>query len=553
MTEALAQLEGLERGPAGNTSLAAAFVIAQELDQRRGRRRPGDRVHGGGQAPDRAAHVRPASWASRCAAGTRARTCPGAVIAIPRSPERALGRGDRPRRDPPLVPAPGGRAAAGRRSRRGRARVPRGRGERRSRPRSSAWLAEPASRERRPVGRRERVDRVHGSVPFGPSAGSRARSSRRRPGVSRGLISQVELDRANPSIDTLRRIAAALESPIASFFDEAPANGDRRARATSARTMRVPRSGLTYQLLTPDLNRQIEFILIELEPGSGRHACRLRPRRARRRRSCSRGSSTSGSARRSTCSRPATRSRSTPACRTGSRNLGDDADRARLGDHPAAFLTERSGRVKCFVLFRLKPGVTPEQYEDVVPRGQRAGRPRRCGRSRATASGGSRASWRASRRSSTSRRWSSPSGPRSRARSRRSPEMAAMLEDWYARVADQVIVFAEEVAQALGSPAGRAASRAGLDGEREPRSRRSEPGRRSTARRDAGSGRRSSRRIRLECAAPSDGARRLLRERAARVQVAIPLREVGAADLRGGAGGPAGMRTPTGPRSIRYS
>jgi cysteine synthase len=32
MTEVLAQLEGLERGPAGNTSLAAAFAIAQEMD-----------------------------------------------------------------------------------------------------------------------------------------------------------------------------------------------------------------------------------------------------------------------------------------------------------------------------------------------------------------------------------------------------------------------------------------------------------------------------------------------------------------------------------------
>jgi 2-amino-4-ketopentanoate thiolase beta subunit len=30
-TEALAQLEGMERGPAGNTSLAAALVLAQEL------------------------------------------------------------------------------------------------------------------------------------------------------------------------------------------------------------------------------------------------------------------------------------------------------------------------------------------------------------------------------------------------------------------------------------------------------------------------------------------------------------------------------------------
>lgn len=33
MTEALAQLEGMERGPAGNTSLAAAFALAQTLDQ----------------------------------------------------------------------------------------------------------------------------------------------------------------------------------------------------------------------------------------------------------------------------------------------------------------------------------------------------------------------------------------------------------------------------------------------------------------------------------------------------------------------------------------
>ena len=58
VTEALAQLEGLERGPAGNTSLAAAFVIAQELDAGRDRRRPGDRVHGRREASDGAAHLR---------------------------------------------------------------------------------------------------------------------------------------------------------------------------------------------------------------------------------------------------------------------------------------------------------------------------------------------------------------------------------------------------------------------------------------------------------------------------------------------------------------
>ena len=33
ITEALAQIEGLERGPAGNTSLTAAFSLAQEMDE----------------------------------------------------------------------------------------------------------------------------------------------------------------------------------------------------------------------------------------------------------------------------------------------------------------------------------------------------------------------------------------------------------------------------------------------------------------------------------------------------------------------------------------
>ena len=33
ITEALAQLEGIERGPAGNTAVAAAFALAQELPE----------------------------------------------------------------------------------------------------------------------------------------------------------------------------------------------------------------------------------------------------------------------------------------------------------------------------------------------------------------------------------------------------------------------------------------------------------------------------------------------------------------------------------------
>ena len=35
ITQALAEIEGMERGPAGNTSLAAAFALARKMDEER--------------------------------------------------------------------------------------------------------------------------------------------------------------------------------------------------------------------------------------------------------------------------------------------------------------------------------------------------------------------------------------------------------------------------------------------------------------------------------------------------------------------------------------
>ena len=177
-------------------------------------------------------------------------------------------------------------------------------------------------------------------------------------GVSRGLISQIELDRANPSIDTLRRVAAALESPIASFFDEASANGIV-VRSAERRTMRIPRSGLTYQLLTPDLNRQIEFILIELEPGQGgTRPPTVTP--ARRRRSCSKGQLhvwigeeehvlEAGDSISFNSGRPA----------PDREPRQGEANRARLGDHAAPLLIGGRAAVKCFVCSASSPASPP--------------------------------------------------------------------------------------------------------------------------------------------------------------------------------------------------
>ncbi len=101
-----------------------------------------------------------------------------------------------------------------------------------------------------------------------------------RAGVSKSLVSQVERGLSQCSINTLRRIAAALEVPIAAFFLDASRehNGDvdrsgRRlmVRRGERKGLQVPRSRVAYELLTPDLNRKVEFIWIEYEPGSVTH------------------------------------------------------------------------------------------------------------------------------------------------------------------------------------------------------------------------------------------------------------------------------------------
>jgi cysteine synthase len=86
MTEALAQLEGLERGPAGNTSLAAAFVLAQAL--------PRDAVvvvqeteyTGAGKHPT-AQLTFARELGVEVRRGHPSENVPGRVIAIPRSPD----------------------------------------------------------------------------------------------------------------------------------------------------------------------------------------------------------------------------------------------------------------------------------------------------------------------------------------------------------------------------------------------------------------------------------------------------------------------------------
>lgn len=99
-------------------------------------------------------------------------------------------------------------------------------------------------------------------------------------GVSRSLISQVERGLASPSIASLRGIAMAIGVPMAALFLDADA--DRSGTMDSLGRQLVVRSGhrrhlharsgelklVRYELLTPDSNRQIEFLLGDYEPGA---------------------------------------------------------------------------------------------------------------------------------------------------------------------------------------------------------------------------------------------------------------------------------------------
>jgi transcriptional regulator with XRE-family HTH domain len=102
-------------------------------------------------------------------------------------------------------------------------------------------------------------------------------------GVSASLISQVERGLTAPSLDVLWGIARALGVPIGTFFGEgdsdAPtgpgaADSAEPSPATTAMVVRANQRkrlgltpSLTFELLSPDLQRQIEFVRVEYGPG----------------------------------------------------------------------------------------------------------------------------------------------------------------------------------------------------------------------------------------------------------------------------------------------
>lgn len=88
--------------------------------------------------------------------------------------------------------------------------------------------------------------------------------------VSSSMLSQIERDLANPSINTLREIANALEIPMFQFFVEDNNLSNIVVTPETRRKIvsKEENHGLLYELLIPDLQGDIGFYRMVLEPGT---------------------------------------------------------------------------------------------------------------------------------------------------------------------------------------------------------------------------------------------------------------------------------------------
>jgi transcriptional regulator with XRE-family HTH domain len=96
-----------------------------------------------------------------------------------------------------------------------------------------------------------------------------------RVGLTASFLSQIERDLTSPSIESLRKISDALEVPIFHFLVEPDAKSPV-VRCGERALLELPGSNLTYELMTPDLNRKMEVFMAEREPGEEKITIPLR-------------------------------------------------------------------------------------------------------------------------------------------------------------------------------------------------------------------------------------------------------------------------------------
>jgi transcriptional regulator with XRE-family HTH domain len=89
----------------------------------------------------------------------------------------------------------------------------------------------------------------------------------RNVGVSAAAISQIESGAVQPSLSTLRKLAASLGIPVFRFFLPVESEAVQVVRRAEQMSIDPPQPGPRYQLLTPSIHGQLEVMQITLEPG----------------------------------------------------------------------------------------------------------------------------------------------------------------------------------------------------------------------------------------------------------------------------------------------
>lgn len=84
-------------------------------------------------------------------------------------------------------------------------------------------------------------------------------------GLSKGLISQIERDITGPSVASLWKISKALNVTMNYFFDEYD-DLNQIVRKDERKKLIMRKSSRVYELLSPDLKKQIEMLMIEIKP-----------------------------------------------------------------------------------------------------------------------------------------------------------------------------------------------------------------------------------------------------------------------------------------------
>ena len=87
--------------------------------------------------------------------------------------------------------------------------------------------------------------------------------------VTPSLLSQIERGLANPSVNSLKSIANALNTPLFTFFTSEVIKEDLIVRADNRKKVIIPGAdNVIYEVLTPDTSDNLEFAIMDLSPKS---------------------------------------------------------------------------------------------------------------------------------------------------------------------------------------------------------------------------------------------------------------------------------------------